>query len=75
MIAETALDKALTLYLLKISVSKTVEELILEWKENKPITTGNLGMSQFELTNIVADKCHESFQIGACLTRRKKTAF
>ncbi|CAL8142119.1 unnamed protein product [Orchesella dallaii] len=51
------------------SFSKTVEELILEWKEKDPIITGNLGMSQFELTKIVASKCHESFQIGnySCL--------
>jgi len=47
-----------------ITVSKTVEELILEWKETNPITTGNLGLSQFDLIDIVASKCHAAFQIG-----------
>ncbi|ODM96329.1 Glutamate-gated chloride channel, partial [Orchesella cincta] len=51
------------------SFSKTVEELILAWKEDNPVTTGNLGMSQFELVAIVTDRCQESFQIGnySCL--------
>jgi hypothetical protein len=41
-----------------------VEELILEWKPEDPIQTGNLKMSMFELIAIVPTKCHESFQIG-----------
>jgi len=45
-------------------VSKTVEELELLWKIENPITTGSLGMTQFEMVNIVAAKCHEAFQIG-----------
>jgi hypothetical protein len=47
-----------------VAVSKTVEELILEWKPEDPIQTGNLKMSMFELIAIVPTKCHESFQIG-----------
>lgn len=47
-----------------ISVSKTVEELILQWKDEKPITTAKLGMTQFDMVAIVATKCEESFQIG-----------
>lgn len=47
-----------------IAVSKTVEELILEWKKENPVSIGNLGMSQFELENIRTDTCEESFQMG-----------
>lgn len=46
------------------SVSKTVEELILEWNPEEPISIKGLGMSQFELQKIVPSKCHEEFQIG-----------
>lgn len=53
-------------------VSKTVEELILEWKEKDPVTTRNFGMSQFELVKIVAEKCKEDFQIGKKKRRRRK---
>ncbi|OXA56418.1 Glycine receptor subunit alpha-3 [Folsomia candida] len=51
------------------SFSKTVEELILEWKKKDPVTTRNFGMSQFELVKIAAEKCKEDFQIGnySCL--------
>ncbi|ODM87724.1 Glycine receptor subunit alpha-2, partial [Orchesella cincta] len=51
------------------SFSKTVEELILEWKKEDPIVTATLGMTQFDMVDIVASKCHESFQIGnySCL--------
>ncbi len=45
-------------------VSKTVEELILEWNPEEPISIKGLGMSQFELQKIVPSKCHEEFQIG-----------
>jgi len=48
-------------------VSKTLDELVLEWKKDQPVTTAEFGMSQFELDNIEADKCPstESFgQIG-----------
>jgi len=48
-----------------ISVSKTTDELVLEWSQEKAITTGTSGMSQFEIDDIQAVKCHESFvQIG-----------
>ncbi|XP_035707063.1 glycine receptor subunit alpha-2 isoform X2 [Folsomia candida] len=51
------------------SFSKTVEELILEWNPEEPISIKGLGMSQFELQKIVPSKCHEEFQIGnySCL--------
>jgi len=47
-------------------VSKTVEELILEWKPEDPITIykKNIQMSMFELIAIVPNVCNESFQIG-----------
>jgi len=48
-------------------VSKTLEELVLEWKKDNPVTTADLGMSQFELDKISNSKCPstESFgQIG-----------
>ncbi|OXA43570.1 Glycine receptor subunit beta-type 4 [Folsomia candida] len=50
-------------------ISKTVEELILEWKLENPITTGSLQMTQFAMVDIIAAKCHEAFQIGnySCL--------
>ncbi len=47
-----------------LTVSKTVEELILDWKQENPITTGSLQMTQFAMVDIVAAKCHEAFQIG-----------
>lgn len=56
-------------------VSKTVEELILDWKEENPVTTGNLGMSQFELEHIRTDRCQESFQIGKINKRIKQLEY
>jgi hypothetical protein len=47
-----------------VLVWKTVEELILEWKPEDPIQTGNLKLSMFELIAIVPTKCNELFQIG-----------
>jgi hypothetical protein len=41
-----------------------VEELILEWNPEDPISIKSLGMSQFELEKIVPSKCSEAFQIG-----------
>jgi hypothetical protein len=44
-----------------------LEELVLEWKKENPVTTADLGMSQFELDEITVAKCPstESFgQIG-----------
>lgn len=47
-----------------LTVSKTVEELVLEWNPEDPVAIKSLGMSQFELEKIVPSKCHEEFQIG-----------
>ncbi|XKL66958.1 hypothetical protein PGB90_010378 [Kerria lacca] len=52
------------------SFSKTIEELRLEWKNKKPvIMQEGLKMPQFEIVNIQASDCQESFQIGnySCL--------
>ena len=46
-------------------VSKTMKELILQWKTQNPVIMyKNLRMPQFEIMNIVATDCQESFQIG-----------
>lgn len=48
-----------------ITVSKTIEELRLEWKTMNPVIMGKgLKMPQFEIVEIVASDCQESFQIG-----------
>ncbi|CAA9993827.1 unnamed protein product [Nesidiocoris tenuis] len=52
------------------SFSKTIEELRLEWKTNNPVIMGKgLRMPQFEIVEIAASECQESFQIGnySCL--------
>ncbi|XP_071444190.1 glycine receptor subunit alpha-3-like [Hetaerina americana] len=52
------------------SFSKTIEELRLEWKNSNPVIMGKgLRMPQFEIVDIVASDCQESFQIGnySCL--------
>nr|CAD7406615.1 unnamed protein product [Timema poppensis] len=52
------------------SVSKTIEELSLEWKTMNPVIMGKgLRMPQFEIVKIAASDCQESFQIGnySCL--------
>ncbi|CAH0771645.1 unnamed protein product [Bemisia tabaci] len=52
------------------SFSKTTEELKLEWKSVNPIIMGRgLKMPQFEIVEIQATDCQESFQIGnySCL--------
>ncbi|XP_024081127.1 glycine receptor subunit beta-type 4-like [Cimex lectularius] len=52
------------------SFSKTIEELRLEWKTHQPVIMGKgLRMPQFEIKNIAASDCQESFQIGnySCL--------
>ncbi|XP_046399071.1 glycine receptor subunit alpha-3-like isoform X2 [Ischnura elegans] len=52
------------------SFSKTTEELRLEWKNSNPVIMGKgLRMPQFEIVDIVASDCQESFQIGnySCL--------
>jgi hypothetical protein len=48
-----------------ILVSKTIEELRLEWKNTDPVLMAKgLRMPQFEIVNIVPSDCQESFQIG-----------
>jgi hypothetical protein len=50
-----------------VSVSKTIEELSLEWKTMNPVIMGKgLRMPQFEIVKIAASDCQESFQIGEC---------
>ncbi|XP_046399107.1 glycine receptor subunit alpha-4-like [Ischnura elegans] len=52
------------------SFSKTIEELRLEWKLTNPVIMGKgLRMPQFEIVDINATDCQESFQIGkySCL--------
>ncbi|XP_066907680.1 glycine receptor subunit alpha-3 [Halyomorpha halys] len=52
------------------SFSKTIEELRLEWKTLNPVIMGKgLRMPQFEIVDIMASDCQESFQIGnySCL--------
>lgn len=51
------------------SVSKTIEELRLEWKTMNPVIMGKgLRMPQFEIVEIMASDCQESFQIGKCVS-------
>jgi len=46
-------------------VSKTIEELRLEWKNTDPVLMAKgLRMPQFEIVDIVPSDCQESFQIG-----------
>lgn len=53
-----------------ISVSKTIEELRLEWKNLNPVIMGKgLKMPQFEIKDIAAADCQESFQIGTYLKK------
>lgn len=48
-----------------ITVSKTIEELRLEWKTTNPVLMAKgLRMPQFEIVDIVPSDCQESFQIG-----------
>lgn len=48
------------------AVSKTTEELRLEWKSVNPVLMGRgLRMPQFEIVKIEASDCQESFQIGS----------
>uniref|UniRef100_A0A8D8VU11 Glycine receptor subunit alpha-3 n=1 Tax=Cacopsylla melanoneura TaxID=428564 RepID=A0A8D8VU11_9HEMI len=52
------------------SFSKTIEELQLKWKDKNPVIMGKgLRMPQFEIADIRASDCQESFQIGnySCL--------
>lgn len=50
------------------SVSKTIEELRLEWKNTDPVLMAKgLRMPQFEIVDIVPSDCQESFQIGMYL--------
>ncbi|XP_046682348.1 glycine receptor subunit beta-type 4-like [Homalodisca vitripennis] len=52
------------------SFSKTLEELRLEWKTMNPVIMGKgLRMPQFEIKDILASDCQETFQIGnySCL--------
>ncbi|XP_039291119.1 glycine receptor subunit alpha-2-like [Nilaparvata lugens] len=52
------------------NLSKTIEELRLEWKTMNPVIMGKgLKMPQFEIVDIVPSECQESFQIGnySCL--------
>ena len=52
-------------------VSKTIEELRLEWKRQNPVIMGKgLRMPQFEIVKIAASDCQESFQIGRKIKRR-----
>lgn len=48
-----------------VAVSKTTEELRLEWKTTFPVIMGKgLKMPQFEIDKISASDCQETFQIG-----------
>ncbi|XP_071519262.1 glycine receptor subunit alpha-2-like [Panulirus ornatus] len=52
------------------SFSKTMKELSLQWKQESPVKMyKDLRMPQFEINDIVATTCQESFQIGnySCL--------
>ncbi|XP_008474882.1 glycine receptor subunit beta-type 4-like [Diaphorina citri] len=54
----------------KQGFSKTIEELQLKWKNKNPVIMGKgLRMPQFEIADIRASDCQESFQIGnySCL--------
>lgn len=59
-----------------VSVSKTIEELSLEWKTMNPVIMGKgLRMPQFEIVKIAASDCQESFQIGECHPQKSCTYF
>ena len=46
-------------------VSKTTKELILRWKEDKPVDiSSEVKMPQFEIFKIVPARCQETFHIG-----------
>jgi hypothetical protein len=54
-----------------VLVSKTIEELSLEWKTMNPVIMGKgLRMPQFEIVKIAASDCQESFQIGECHSQK-----
>mgnify|MGYP002051845334 CR=1 FL=1 len=47
------------------SVSKTTKELILKWKEDKPVDISHeVKMPQFEIFKVNPAKCEETFHIG-----------
>ena len=49
------------------SVSKTTKELILKWKEDKPVDISHeVKMPQFEIFKVNPAKCEETFHIGMC---------
>ena len=49
------------LFLFLFLVSKTVQELRLEWKRDKPVTTPeNAGLSLFILAEIATSRCREN---------------
>ena len=49
------------------SVSKTTKELILKWKEDKPVDISHeVKMPQFEIFKVNPAKCEETFHIGKC---------
>ncbi|KAJ9577932.1 hypothetical protein L9F63_025208, partial [Diploptera punctata] len=59
-----------TMEVARFTISKTIEELSLEWKTMNPVIMGKgLRMPQFEIVKIAASDCQESFQIGnySCL--------
>ncbi|KAF0751162.1 glycine receptor subunit alpha-2-like, partial [Aphis craccivora] len=50
---------------MEVAISKTIEELRLEWKNTDPVLMAKgLRMPQFEIVDIVPSDCQESFQIG-----------
>ena len=56
---------AIECYLFPIPVSKTTKELILRWKEDKPVDiSSEVKMPQFEIFKINPAKCQETFHIG-----------
>lgn len=61
--------------LCSVLVSKTIEELSLEWKTMNPVIMGKgLRMPQFEIVKIAASDCQESFQIGECRPQKSYLA-
>ncbi len=52
--------------LLYLAVSKTMKELVLEWKKVDPVKLyDGLKMPQFSIARVMALNCSDSSQIGA----------
>lgn len=59
------ITQLMKLFFFYFLVSKTIEELRLEWKNTDPVLMAKgLRMPQFEIVNIIPSDCQESFQIG-----------